>query len=45
MSPSTGNVTAEGVDIAQAMRDLEQAGAAVVGLNCGCGPATMMPLL
>ena len=37
--------TADGADIVQAMKDLEQAGADIVGLNCGRGPETMLPLL
>ncbi|MHA6617767.1 homocysteine S-methyltransferase family protein [Pseudonocardia sp. DLS-67] len=37
--------TREGVPLPEAMRRLAGAGAAVVGLNCGRGPATMLPLL
>jgi betaine-homocysteine S-methyltransferase len=37
--------TREGHDLATAARRLEQAGAAVVGLNCIRGPATMLPLI
>ena len=37
--------TREGVGVGEAARRLEQAGAAVVGLNCIRGPATMLPLL
>ena len=37
--------TREGVTLPEAMRRLADAGAAVVGLNCGRGPATMLPLL
>jgi betaine-homocysteine S-methyltransferase len=37
--------TREGVAPAEACRRLEQAGAAVVGLNCSRGPDTMLPLL
>lgn len=37
--------TREGVALPEAMRRLAGAGAAVVGLNCGRGPATMLPLL
>ena len=33
------------VPLAECMRRLEQAGAAVVGLNCARGPVTMLPLL
>ena len=35
----------DGVPIVEACRRLEEEGAAVVGLNCGRGPATMVPLL
>ena len=38
-------VTREGWPVADACRKLEAAGAAVVGLNCARGPATMLPLL
>ena len=38
-------VTREGWTAAEACRRLEAAGAAVVGLNCARGPATMLPLL
>jgi betaine-homocysteine S-methyltransferase len=38
-------LTRDGFTPAQACRRLEDAGAAVVGLNCHRGPATMMPLL
>jgi betaine-homocysteine S-methyltransferase len=38
-------VTREGWRAADACRKLEAAGAAVVGLNCARGPATMLPLL
>ncbi|XP_064615231.1 betaine--homocysteine S-methyltransferase 1-like [Liolophura sinensis] len=37
--------TLDGVPYGQACRRLEEAGAAVVGLNCGRGPCTMLPLL
>jgi betaine-homocysteine S-methyltransferase len=37
--------TREGTALPEAMRRLAGAGAAVVGLNCGRGPATMLPLL
>ncbi len=37
--------TREGTALPEAMRLLADAGAAVVGLNCGRGPATMLPLL
>jgi betaine-homocysteine S-methyltransferase len=38
-------VLRDGVAVAEACRQLEQKGAAVVGLNCARGPATMRPLL
>ncbi|XP_033741965.1 betaine--homocysteine S-methyltransferase 1-like [Pecten maximus] len=37
--------TTDGVPIAEACRKLQEAGAAVVGLNCGRGPSTMLPAL
>jgi betaine-homocysteine S-methyltransferase len=37
--------TREGLGLGEAARRLEQAGAAVVGLNCIRGPATMLPLI
>ena len=37
--------TREGHSLGEAARRLEQAGAAVVGLNCIRGPATMLPLI
>lgn len=42
--PASG-LTEDGVDPAQAARQLEDEGAAVVGLNCFRGPATMWPLV
>ena len=38
-------VTTDDVPIPEACRKLEEAGAAVVGLNCARGPATMLPLI
>jgi betaine-homocysteine S-methyltransferase len=38
-------VTRDGLTPAEACRRLEQAGADVVGLNCGRGPETLMPSL
>jgi betaine-homocysteine S-methyltransferase len=35
----------DGVDVVESCRQLEQAGAAVVGLNCSRGPDTIMPLV
>ena len=37
--------TREGWSVGDACRRIEDAGAAVVGLNCARGPATMLPLL
>jgi betaine-homocysteine S-methyltransferase len=37
--------TREGVALPEAMRRVAGGGAAVVGFNCGRGPATMLPLL
>ena len=37
--------TYDGYDYVEACRSLADAGAAVVGLNCSRGPATMLPLL
>jgi betaine-homocysteine S-methyltransferase len=37
--------TLDGIPLEDAARRLEQAGAAVVGLNCGRGPETMLALL
>ena len=37
--------TLDGVPIAEACRKLEEAGAAVVGFNCGRGPETMIDIL
>ena len=36
--------TLDGVEVGEALRRLEAAGADVVGLNCARGPATMLPL-
>ncbi len=38
-------LTRDGLELAEACRRLEEAGADVVGLNCCRGPATMLPLL
>ena len=35
----------DGVKIIDAIKRLEDAGAAVVGFNCGRGPETMLPLI
>lgn len=45
LSPPAGNTFVEGVTITDACKQLEDAGAAVVGLNCGRGPETMIPLI
>ena len=37
--------TTDDVPYPQALRELEELGADVVGLNCGRGPATILPLL
>ncbi|HEX6445017.1 MAG TPA: homocysteine S-methyltransferase family protein [Streptosporangiales bacterium] len=39
------DATRDGYPVTQAFQELEQAGADVVGVNCGRGPATMLPLL
>jgi betaine-homocysteine S-methyltransferase len=41
----SGERSADGYEWEEACRILEDRGADVVGLNCGRGPATMMPLL
>lgn len=43
--PYTPDMTTDDVPIEDALRKLEVLGADVVGLNCGRGPATMLPLL
>ena len=45
MVPYSSKRTVDGVPFPQALRQLEEGGAAVVGLNCGHGPDTMLPLL
>ncbi|XP_045194452.2 betaine--homocysteine S-methyltransferase 1-like isoform X2 [Mercenaria mercenaria] len=42
---ATGDTFVEGVNVAEGCKLLEDAGAAVVGLNCSRGPETMIPLL
>ena len=39
------DVTMDDIPIPEACRRLEEAGAAVVGLNCSRGPSTMLPLI
>ncbi|XP_041462175.1 betaine--homocysteine S-methyltransferase 1-like [Lytechinus variegatus] len=41
----TEPVSLDGVDLMECFRQLEAAGADVMGLNCARGPATMLPLL
>jgi methionine synthase I (cobalamin-dependent) len=43
--PYIPDMTTDDVPIPEACRRLEEAGAAVVGLNCGRGPRTMLPLI
>ena len=38
-------LTGEGIPLPEALRELEKAGAAVVGLNCHRGPETMKSLI
>ncbi|XP_076466823.1 betaine--homocysteine S-methyltransferase 1-like [Babylonia areolata] len=45
MGPFMTDMTLDDVPIPQALRQLEEMGADVVGLNCGRGPSTMLPLL
>ena len=45
LSAPTSDTMIDGVSVIDACKKLEDAGAAVVGLNCGRGPATMLPLL
>lgn len=45
LSAPTSDTLIDGVSVIDACKKLEDAGAAVVGLNCGRGPATMLPLL
>lgn len=39
------DMTTDDVPFPEACRRLEEAGAAVVGVNCGRGPRTMLPLV
>lgn len=41
----SADTTADGLTFPEACKRLEEAGANVVGLNCGRGPKTMMPLM
>jgi betaine-homocysteine S-methyltransferase len=45
LCPHRAPMTRDDVDFGEACKRLEAAGADVVGLNCGRGPATMLPLL
>ncbi len=47
MIPTTASLTIEQppMPLAQALRELEEAGADVVGFNCHRGPDTMLPLI
>jgi betaine-homocysteine S-methyltransferase len=42
---STSDKTIDGIEFDEACKQLEDAGADVVGLNCSRGPATMLPIL
>lgn len=45
LTPYVPDITLDDVPFPKACRELEEAGAAVVGLNCSRGPETMLPLL
>jgi methionine synthase I (cobalamin-dependent) len=45
LSASPSGLTFDGVPLAEGCARLEATGAAVVGLNCVRGPATMLPLI
>ncbi|XP_005089330.1 betaine--homocysteine S-methyltransferase 1 [Aplysia californica] len=45
LCPAAKSMTYDGVPFGEACRRLEEAGAAVVGLNCNRGPDTMIPLM
>jgi betaine-homocysteine S-methyltransferase len=45
LTPHSDPDTRDGRTVADACREVEAAGADVVGLNCARGPATMLPLL
>jgi len=40
-----GDTTVEGIPLPEACKQLEDADADVVGLNCTRGPKTMLPLI
>ena len=43
--PAKNETTTDGIPYGEAFNRLQKAGAAVVGLNCCRGPATMLPVL
>ena len=45
LNPHSKDQTSDGLTFTEACRKLEESGADVVGLNCGRGPKTMMPLI
>jgi betaine-homocysteine S-methyltransferase len=45
LTPQEKDETKDGLSYPEACKKLEDAGAAVVGLNCLRGPITMLPLL
>ena len=45
LTPYVPDITLDDIPFPKACRTLEEAGAAVVGLNCSRGPDTMLPLL
>ena len=45
LQPTIDMNTQDGIPIGQACRQLEEAGADVVGLNCGRGPTTIIETL
>ena len=45
IAPMAENVMRDGISIVDTMKELEQRGADVVGMNCFRGPDTMMPYL
>jgi len=45
IAPMAENIMRDGVSILETMKELEQRGADVVGMNCFRGPDTMMPYL
>ena len=45
LTPYIPDITLDDVPFPEACKRLEDAGAAVVGLNCSRGPGTLLPLL